>query len=377
MEVAVMIMLVLAALPLGLGIINMVLYRRLPAAASSSIAMSVLIPARNEEQRISPVLDALTASGKQNVEIIIADDNSTDRTAQIVQEYASRDTRIRLISVPALPQGWIGKNHACHTLAQAAKNPLCLFLDADVIIQPDTLDRIAGFMERNQRIKLLSGFPRLLTGTLGEKLLIPLIHFVLLGFLPFPGVRFTDQPMFATACGQLIAVDRQAYMDAGGHSAIRARIHEGDQLARLFRKAGHFTDLFDATDVAATRMYDNFPDLVKGLMKNAHEGMATPVGLPVWTVLLGGGQVLPIIVLAVAWLAGASAAVVNMAGLAVVLGYGFRFLCMLRFRQSLTGALLHPVGMTMLLGIQWIALVRWLKGHTVSWKDRSYGDQQG
>ena len=97
--------------------------------------------------------------------------------------FAASDARVRLEAAPPLPAGWCGKQHACHVLAQLAKNPLLVFMDADVRLAPDALARMAGFMEENP-VALASGVPRQETGTFSERLLIPLIHFILLGFLP-------------------------------------------------------------------------------------------------------------------------------------------------------------------------------------------------
>ncbi len=92
--------------------------------------------------------------------------------------------------------------------------PYAVFLDADVTLEPDALARIASEFIRGPQLKLLSGFPRQITGSFWEKTLIPLIHTVLLGYLPFPGVKFTNATMFATACGQLVAVQLEAYRES-------------------------------------------------------------------------------------------------------------------------------------------------------------------
>lgn len=373
-ELLVQIIFVLAMVTPAMGVINLPLYWPLSRkVAANPPALSVLIPARNEEARITPVLQSLQASRGVEFEVIVADDSSTDRTADIVKGFAKDDPRFRLVTTPPLPAGWKGKNYPCFFLSKQANHRLGVFLDADVTLSPDALERIASEFARRPELKLLSGFPHQITGSFWEKLLIPLIHTVLLGYLPFPGVKFTNSPMFATACGQLIAVDLDAYHDVGGHERIRHSVHDGVMLPRHFRAAGYRTDLVDITGISATRMYENGPQVFNGLMKNAHEGMATPVGLPVWTTLLLGGHVLPPLVALWAWSSGMTGNTLHLAIAAAVLPWLMRFIMAARFRLSWVGALLHPVGVAVLVGLQWYAFIRRRSGHTVSWKDRPVG----
>jgi glycosyltransferase involved in cell wall biosynthesis len=373
-ELLVQIVFVIAMVTPVMGVINLALYWPLSRKHEPGMpAVSVLIPARNEEARISPVLTSVLASRGVDFEVIVADDSSTDRTAEIVQAFAARDNRLRLVTTPALPAGWMGKNHACFFLAGQARHQHAVFLDADVTLEPDALARIASEFARRPELKLLSGFPRQITGSFWEKLLIPLIHTVLLGYLPFIGVKFTNSAAFATACGQLIAVHLPAYFDVGGHERIKHSVHDGVMLPRFFRAAGHRTDLADITGISATRMYETGPQVFNGLMKNAHEGMATPVGLPVWTVLLLGGHVIPPLLALWAWNAGITGTTLHLAVAAAVLPWLTRFVMALRFRLSWLGALLHPLGVAVLVGLQWVAFVRRRSGHRVQWKDRPVG----
>ncbi len=374
LELIVQVVFVLALIPAVLGSINLLLYRPIKKQAAEGLPkLSVLIPARNEEARITPVLQSVLACTGVDFEVIVADDSSTDGTARIVTEMAKSDPRLKLVTTRALPEGWLGKNNACHFLSTKAGNPYAVFLDADVTLERDALVRIASEFARRPQLKLLSGFPRQITGSFWEQTLIPLIHTVLLGYLPFPGVKFTNSAMFATACGQLIAVQMDAYRDVGGHERIRDCIHDGVMLPRHFRAGGHRTDLMDITDISATRMYETGPQVFSGLMKNAHEGMATPIGLPVWTTLLVGGHVLPLVMAVVAWLAGASQDTMQLAIIAAALPWVMRFLMTAIFRQSWFGAVIHPFGVAVLVGLQWVAFFRWRAGKKVSWRGREIG----
>ena len=197
-----------------------------------------------------------------------------------------------------------------------------VFLDADARLEPDALARIAALMER-RGLDLASGFPRQVTRTLAEQLVIPQVHVLLLGYLPLPFAAAFRGRGFAAGCGQLMAVRRAAYGAVGGHGAIRASRHDGVTLPRAFRAAGFRTGLFDATPLARCRMYEDAAAVWRGFSKNATEGMARPVTLPVWTVLLGGGHVLPFVLVPVAEIAGNPGAL-RLAAIAVALVAGAR-----------------------------------------------------
>jgi hypothetical protein len=363
--------LALALLPAVVTAVNLAFFRVPPPdRPAPPPKVSLLIPARDEEENIGDALRAALASEGVELEVVVLDDGSTDGTAAVVAAWMRHDVRLRLVAAPPLPRGWCGKQHACHVLAGLARHPLLVFIDADVRLAPDALMRIAGLLEC-QGIDLASGFPQQQTRTLPEALVVPLIHVLLLGYLPIWLARRSRHPAFGAGCGQLMAVRRDAYLRAGGHAAIRSSRHDGLMLPRAFRQAGCTTDLFDATGLARCRMYRGGREVWQGFAKNATEGMATPLALPVWTVLLGGGQVLPFIVLVAALAAGAWPAIAT-AALAAASVYGTRVALALRFRQSWPGALLHPLGIALLLALQWSALVAELRGRPAVWRGRAY-----
>jgi hypothetical protein len=298
-----------------------------------------------------------------------------DTTRRIGYDRLDRcdeDGRVHLATAPPLPAGWCGKQHACHVLAQLAQHPLLIFMDADVRLKSDALTRMSAFMEQSGAA-LASGVPQQETRTFSERLLIPLIHFVLLGFLPINRMRASRHPLFGTGCGQLFIARREAYHSSGGHSAIRATLHDGPKLARVFRAAGFVTNLFDATCIAECRMYSTNAEVWRGLARNAHEGLGSPRLIGPATLLLLGRQILPICLLFVVCL---QTPVLPLAITLSIFGTAAAFLPRLigtaRFRQPLGGALLHPLGICALLAIQWFAFVRSLCKRPARWRGRTY-----
>lgn len=357
----------LALIPALLFLRNLALYAPLPQSGSASPKCSVLIPARNEEANIAAALNSILQSEGVELEVIILDDGSTDHTADIVHKFTA-DPRVRLETAEPLRLGWCGKNFACHQLAALAKHPLLVFMDADVrVSRPDSLARLAAFMDQS-RAALVSGVPHEETRGLTEKLIIPLIHFVLLGFLPLERMRKSSDPRFAAACGQILAVRREAYDPVGGHTTIANRIHDAVALTRTFRAHGFATDLFDATDTFHCRMYRRASEVWHGFAKNAHEGLGSPQLIVPTTLLLLAGQVLPLVLLAFA----VSPLAFTFSLIGTLAAFLPRIIASVRFHQSVLSAVLHPFGICALVAIQWFAFFRSLRKRPATWKGREY-----
>jgi glycosyltransferase involved in cell wall biosynthesis len=354
----------LAAAPASMFLANLPAFRRLRSADGPMPPVSVLIPARNEEHFIGDAVRAALANTDLELEVLVLDDASTDGTAAVVSAIAAGNARVRLISGESLPEGWTGKQYACFVLARNARHKWLCFVDADVRLASDALGRMLASMDTSGAA-LLSGFPRQIAVTFLERLLLPLIHFGLLGVLPIRGVKGSTNPVFAAGCGQLILVRRQEYFRTGGHAAIRETLHDGIRLPPAFRERGFRTDIFDATDVAEVRKYANAGEVWFGLARNAVEGLATPRWLPVCTVLLFGGQVLPFVLL----LSGAGWPLSLVAAVLAILP---RLIASIRFRQPIDSVVLHPLGILVLVVLQWWALIRYLRRRPVSWKGREY-----
>lgn len=358
------ILFALAALPAVLAMMNLTLLRKEHhAIAREETFVSILIPARNEADNIGPAVEAALASRDADVEILVMDDGSTDATAGIVSAVAARDPRVRLLAAPPLTEGWTGKVHACHHLAQHARGTHFLFVDADVRLEPHTASFLAGHAQATG-CKLVSAVPRQIMKTLGECLTVPSINLLLLGYLPMKRMRSSPDLAFGAACGQLMLVERDAYFVSGGHAAIRSFIHDGIQLARLFRRKGFMTDFAPGDRLASCRMYKSFGEAWKGFAKNAHEGMAKPVALPVWTMLLLGGHVLPFVLLPFAptWPILCAA----------LLSLATRIMVTLATRESPLTIPLHPFTVLTSLAIQWSVLLRIGGARRAGWKGRLY-----
>jgi glycosyltransferase involved in cell wall biosynthesis len=361
----------LAFFPALLYFRNTTLFR-VPSARSDgpTPAVSVLIPARNEEAGIAACLDSILANQEVELEVVVLDDHSTDRTAEIVRGLAERDPRVRLESSSELPAGWSGKQYACFQLAQHARHEIITFLDADVRLAPDALSRMAGFLH-SSGASLVSGFPRQETLTLLEQLIIPLINWLLLAYLPISRMRTSLQVGLGAGCGQWFMTTRTAYTTCGGHGHPRVKqsFHDGITLPRAYRQAGMMTDLCDATPFATCRMYRSAGQVWNGFAKNAREGLGAPGLIWIWTILLSLGQVVPFLLLpAIPFLPPWQGAVIGLAALATLAP---RLHGLVAFRQPILGMVLHPLAIVLMLQIQWYATIRAWIGKPIGWRGRT------
>jgi len=351
-----------------------------PAAAFKQIAglsewptenlpkISVLIPARDEANGIADAVAAALASQGVEVEVIVLDDHSSDGTGDIVAQLSHADNRLRLERGQILPSGWNGKQFACFQLAQAARYEYLAFMDADVRLTTDALAQLVAYHQASGA-SLLSAFPHQVTETWLEKWLIPMMHFILLGFLPIQRMRLSRQKAYAAGCGQLFVTRRNDYETAGTHQAIRGSRHDGLKLPAAYRIAGLSTDIVDGTPIASCRMYRSAAEVIRGLLKNASEGIASPQLIVPFSAILLGGAVLPWLGL-IAGLAFGQSTAVAVAASGLIIAHVPRAVAAKQFRQSWFGAVCHTPAVVCFIAIQWIALFNHSLGRQVAWRGR-------
>ncbi|MGE5401635.1 MAG: glycosyltransferase [Ignavibacteriales bacterium] len=242
---------------------------------SSLPLISVLIPARNEEENIARCLDLVSKQNYRNLEIIVLNDNSDDRTVEIAASLALADRRIKVIHGQPLANPWLGKNWACHQLSQNASGSILLFIDADVRLSPDAVHSAAMKMKKYD-LGMLSVFPGQIIGSIGEYLIVPMMNWLLLSFLPLRKVFTSADKSFAAANGQFIMMTKEAYAISGGHKAAAAEIVEDMELARKIKMSGLKLMTLLGGNIIRCRMYRNFSEAFAGFSKNFFAGFKIP-----------------------------------------------------------------------------------------------------
>jgi chlorobactene glucosyltransferase len=325
-----------------------------PAAHDPGPVVSVLIPAREEESNIRECLDSIRDQAGI-LEVVVYDDHSSDRTREFVEEAAARDRRIRLARTESLPPGWCGKPFACSRLAAEARGEWLLFLDADARLSAGAIGGILG-EARRRGVTMLSCWPSLEMRTFAERLLMPLLNFVVFTMYPAPLAVWRRDPCLGIAHGVCILCRRQTYETIGGHAAVASEIFEDTRLAQVWRERGSQSLCLDGQHVVRARMYATAGEIWSGFRKNFRAGFRTEAAF--WSFWFGHA----LLFFGVFFFDWRAAAVVVL----------IRFLLAARFGQPLWSAILHPVGECFLLAL---GLASWRarkSGRGVSWKGRQY-----
>jgi len=262
------VFLALAIIQLTVVVINLVFREHLACDNNRyNYRVSVLIPARNEEDNIKNILEDLLHEDYINMEILVYDDDSTDSTTNIVKKYGTKDSRIRLIHPEPLPEGWLGKNYACHLLSKEATGEYLLFLDADVRIGRDLIHKALAKMT-NHNLSLLTIFPKQIMITFGEKITVPVMNYILLSLLPLFLVRRSVRPSLAAANGQFMLFRSDVYNVVQPHKAVRNQKAEDIAISRLFKKNKQRIACLVGNESIKCRMYSSYGKSITGFSRN-------------------------------------------------------------------------------------------------------------
>ena len=229
--------------------------------------ISVLVPARNEENKIYPCVKSLLAQDYPDFQVIVLDDNSTDRTWQILQGLAANDPKLMLIKGKPLPDDWLGKHWACHQLAQVADGELLVYVDADTSHEPGMLRGAAASMAAENTC-LISALPRQIVVSWSEMLSIPAFYLGMLCGVPLELTRLQRNPLLFAILGQFLVFRRDTYDAAGGYAAVRHNVVDDIAIGRRVHTMGLKYKLLDGDGLVSCRMYRNFDQVWKGLTKS-------------------------------------------------------------------------------------------------------------
>ncbi|MGB6691089.1 MAG: glycosyltransferase family 2 protein [Terracidiphilus sp.] len=232
------------------------------------IELTVIVPARNEEQSLGECLQSLVGQSKEifelgrDWELIVVDDHSTDRTAEIARSFAG----VTAMKAGELEKNWTGKNNAIWTAARGARGKWLLFTDADTIHEPGDLRRAMHEATRH-KVGVLSYSPRQIVTGLAQRSLMPLVFSELA--LTYPPAKVSDPGQrIAAANGQFLLIEREAYRKLGGHASVSEKVLEDVELAFLAKRRRVGLWFRYAEDAVAARMYRSTPAMIEGWTKN-------------------------------------------------------------------------------------------------------------
>jgi chlorobactene glucosyltransferase len=241
---------------------------------------SICIPARNEERVIDRCVTSALKQSYPNFEVLVLDDHSTDKTPEILSELSGIINNLHHLKGKPKPDDWLGKPWACHQLSKHASGDYLIFMDADVWLEEEAIQKAIYALQRSPVITV---WPKQQVRTFWEKMVIPIIYFGLYTLLP---AKYVEQdpkwlpkkwrkklaPHFSAACGQFLAFRKQVYHQINGHKLVKNKIVEDVELAKLIKKSGQTITMFDGVGSVNCRMYHSHTEIFQGLRKNFFEG---------------------------------------------------------------------------------------------------------
>ena len=349
---------------LAITLANVFLWPRVRRAGTMDAGdVSVLIPARNEELNLPACLDAVRAQGEVVGQILIYDDHSSDGTAGVIDRYSRQEPRLARVQCRTIEPGWTGKNFACAELAKVATGRYLLFLDADARLEPGAVDALRQEMV-NRNLQFLSCWPGLVMITTWEKVLMPMLNFVVFSIFPGPLSLYFSYPSLALAHGACMLIERQSYLEIGGHRAVRDQIFEDTRLAQLWRMRGRRGLCLDGQQIVRVRMYSKLDEIWRGFEKNFYPAFQSDLSF--WAFIIFH---LVAVLLPFAWVLfdRDRRLLVAISSILTV-----RLLLAQRFGQPRWSFILHPFAEMMLIALGVTSWWRCKSGRGVSWKGRIY-----
>jgi chlorobactene glucosyltransferase len=326
---------------------------------SYSNLVSILIPVRNEENNILTLLDSIYKQDYRHYEVIILDDDSSDNTYQLCRQFAEKHPAFSVVKGKELTDKWLGKNYACHQLSKLAKGEFLLFLDADDQVY-DNLINSAVHRMHFRNLNLLSLFANQQMQTTGEKLTVPLMHYILLNLLPLRLVYLSKNPAVAAASGQFMLFDRETYSRHEWHKNAKDKIVEDVEIMKQVKLAGLTGESLLANKMITCRMYTGYQEAVYGFGKNFLAAFNYNIfSFLIFLLLLIGGPMIVIMTLNLQL-------ITLMAGLIML----SRIMISLESDQNaFINIILHPLQMLSLVMIAFSAIQKYLT-KTTEWKGR-------
>lgn len=340
--------------------------------------VSICIPARNEVDVIEHCVTSALKQNYPNFEVLVLDDESTDGTTEILTKLSGIINNLFHIEGKPKPNDWFGKPWACHQLSEIASGDVLIFIDADVWLEEDAILKAVTELTT---IDSITVWPEQVVETFWEKQVIPMIYFALFTLLPAKYVERPPRwlphslqskfaPLFAAACGQFIAFNREAYDKIAGHISVKNKIIEDVELAKNIKSAGLSLKMLHGIDLVHCRMYSNQKELWNGLRKNFFVGFSNNVFFfSAMAALHLFVYVAPLLIFIYGFQINSSQLLI-LSSISILLTFSQRAIINFIFKWDIYSSFTHSLGVLwfQILGIQ--CLFDYFSNKPVSWKGR-------
>lgn len=329
--------------------------------------ISVMVPARNEEENIRSCLEYLLDQDYENYEILVMNDNSTDRTGEILDEMAKEYPRLRIYNGAPLKKGWFGKPYALQQLSRHATGDYFLFSDADTIHSRSSL----SFCMTNtlyHNVELLSAYPRELIGTFGEVMNVSAMFLMTSIVMPLPAIDLWKWKHASFCLGQYFFVSSKVFREIGGFEAVKHNITEDVAFGKVIKERGHKIKFLDAQPHVACQMYKSFAESFKGIGKNVYDMVGKHMLLFLGIIVLVALIEYPVVRLLYGILT--LQAVPPLVIASVLVFFMMWLLVILDRKVPLYGVLLYPFQYLLILAMVVYFRIRFRWGEGIVWKNR-------
>jgi len=322
-------------------------------------AVTILAPMRNEAENVPEFISALSAQmGVRNLRIIVINDGSTDKTAELLDTVIGNDKRFAVIDSPVQRMGWLGKVSALQAGYQAAESEYIITLDADVRLEPNAVMRAITQLER-LKLDFTSPYPRQIAQTFPEKLIQPLLHWSWMSTIVLRLAEKYPRRSTAVGNGQFFVVRKSALDAIDGFTSVSNQILDDIELARSLIGAGFKGVVTEGSGIASTRMYSSLDEIRQGYGKSLWKAFGGPIGTVIAIAFIFLTGIVPVILIFNGYLI----------GWFIYLYIAFsREISAIRSRSNPLYAFLHPISSALLI---YLIIYSWRKRGTIQWKGRT------
>jgi cellulose synthase/poly-beta-1,6-N-acetylglucosamine synthase-like glycosyltransferase len=321
--------------------------------------ISVLVPLRNEEENAVAIIETLAAQENlSDVEFLILNDNSTDKTFELITSAARGDSRFKILQGSTLPDGWLGKPWALEQLSQSALGEMLVCIDADVRLSKTAIASAVDSMHEHA-LDFFSAYPSQVARTFGERMIQPLLQWSWISSVPLAIAKRSSNPSFAVANGQFFVVKKSALMKSGGYSSIKAEVLDDMQMARVLLRNKFKGTVGNGALIAQCHMYSSWSELRNGYAKSLWKGFGGVFGSIIAIALLVLTGIIPIVSAALGsplgWFAFEAVLISRLISAKIT-------------RANLFDSLLHPISSVLLI---YLIIYSWLMRGRIQWKGRA------
>lgn len=272
LAVVTLLLVLVTTIEFAVGNRSLLRLRSLPPSTGDELPkVSVIVAARNEARKIERGLHSVLAQDYPNLEFIVVNDRSTDKTETILNRMAARDARLHVVHVTDLPNGWLGKNYAMHFGAERATGDLLLFTDADVVMEQSVINRAVGYLRRENLDHLAVTPQPCMPGRLLSMFGGAFALFFGLYAKPWKA-RDPKSPRHI-GIGAFNLVRTEVYRAIGGHRLIAMRPDDDMKLGKLIKMRGFRQDVVRGDGLIMVEWYSSIGELIRGLEKNSFAGV--------------------------------------------------------------------------------------------------------